>query len=152
MSFWTEVVNWMYIRRSEDVSDVFWTSYLRLVYVLCSEDALRNSRGNYAYKFLSLLKLSLCDSPEVHPKFHQISTVELFESRFDLLKAVSYCRKKLHLRYLTGFYISFWTGESTSSKQAWEVSNLIISRKCMQFYLHSTLFYQKPFSQFIFER
>ena len=152
MSPWTEVVSWMYIRRSEDVSDVFWTSYLRLVYTLCSEDALRNSRRNYTYKFLSLLKLNLCDTPEVHPEFHQISKMELFESCFDRLKAVSYYRKKLHLRYLTGFYISFCTGESTLSNQAWEVSNLIISRKWIQCYLHSTLFYQKDFSQFIFER
>ena len=152
MSPWTEVVNWMYVRRSEDVSDVFLTSYLRLVYVLCSEDALGNSKENYAYKFLSLFKLNLCDTPEVHPEFHQISKVELFESCFDLLKVVSYCRKKLHRRYLTGFYISFCTGESTPSNQTREVSNLTISRKCMQFYLHSTLSYQKPFSQFIFER
>ena len=86
MSPWTEVVNWMYIRRSEDVSDVSWTSYLRLVYVLCSEDALCTSRGNYAYKFLSLLKLSLYDSPEVRPEFHQISKVEIFESHFDQVK------------------------------------------------------------------
>ena len=29
--------------------------------------------------------------------------VELFESHFDLLKAIKYCRKELHLRYLNGF-------------------------------------------------
>ena len=28
-------VNWTYIRRSEDIQDVFWTSYMRSVYVLC---------------------------------------------------------------------------------------------------------------------
>ena len=28
-------VNWTYIRRSEDVLDVFWTSYVRSIYVLC---------------------------------------------------------------------------------------------------------------------
>ena len=31
----TQDVNWTYIRRSEDVLDVFWTSYVRSVYVLC---------------------------------------------------------------------------------------------------------------------
>ena len=31
----TQHVNWTYIRRSEDVLDVFWTSYVRSVYVLC---------------------------------------------------------------------------------------------------------------------
>ena len=30
---WTQDVNWTYIRRSEDVEDVFWTSYVRLIYV-----------------------------------------------------------------------------------------------------------------------
>ena len=28
-------VNWTYIRRSEDVLDLFWTSYVRSIYVLC---------------------------------------------------------------------------------------------------------------------
>ena len=28
-------VNWTYIRRSEAVQDVFWTSYVRWIYVLC---------------------------------------------------------------------------------------------------------------------
>ena len=32
---WTQDVNRTYIRRSEDVQDVFWTSYVRSIYVLC---------------------------------------------------------------------------------------------------------------------
>ena len=28
-------VNWTYIRRSEDIQGVFWTSYVRSIYVLC---------------------------------------------------------------------------------------------------------------------
>ena len=31
----TQDVNWTYIRRSEDVLDVFWMSYVRSIYVLC---------------------------------------------------------------------------------------------------------------------
>ena len=31
----TQDVNWTYIRRWEDVLDVFWTSYVRSIYVLC---------------------------------------------------------------------------------------------------------------------
>ena len=31
----TQDANWTYIRRSEDVQDVFWTSYVRSIYVLC---------------------------------------------------------------------------------------------------------------------
>ena len=31
----TQDVNWTYIRRLEDVQDVFWTSHVRSVYVLC---------------------------------------------------------------------------------------------------------------------
>ena len=34
-SLYTHDVNWTYIRRSEDVQYVFWTSYVRSVYVLC---------------------------------------------------------------------------------------------------------------------
>ena len=32
---WKQGVNWMYIRRSKHVQDVFWMSYLRWIYVLC---------------------------------------------------------------------------------------------------------------------
>ena len=33
---WSQDVNWMYVRRSEeDIQDVFWTSYLLSIYVLC---------------------------------------------------------------------------------------------------------------------
>ena len=28
-------INWTYIRRSEIVLDVFWTSYVRSIYILC---------------------------------------------------------------------------------------------------------------------
>ena len=31
---WTQDVNWKYTRRSEDVQDIFWTSYVRWIYVL----------------------------------------------------------------------------------------------------------------------
>ena len=33
---WAQDVNWTYIRRSEDILEVFWTSYVRSIYVLCS--------------------------------------------------------------------------------------------------------------------
>ena len=31
----TQDANWMYIRRSEDALDVFWTSYVRSIYLVC---------------------------------------------------------------------------------------------------------------------
>ena len=34
-----QYLNWTYIRRSEDVQDVFWTSYVRSIYVLCLWEA-----------------------------------------------------------------------------------------------------------------
>ena len=32
---WTQWENGTFIRRSEDVYDIFWTSYVRPIYVLC---------------------------------------------------------------------------------------------------------------------
>ena len=32
---WTQDVNWAYIRRSEDILDLFWMSYVRSICVLC---------------------------------------------------------------------------------------------------------------------
>ena len=43
----TQGVNWTYIRRSEDVLDVFWTSYVRSFYVLC----LQGYYGNYHFLY-----------------------------------------------------------------------------------------------------
>ena len=36
---WTQNVNWTYMRSSKDVLDIFWTSYVRSIYVLCSGDS-----------------------------------------------------------------------------------------------------------------
>ena len=33
-TFWAEDASWTYIRRSEGVQDVFWTFYVRSIYVL----------------------------------------------------------------------------------------------------------------------
>ena len=33
----TQDVNWTYIRRSEDIQNVFWTSYVHSIYVLCGK-------------------------------------------------------------------------------------------------------------------
>ena len=32
---WAQDVNWTYVRLSEDVLDIFWTSYIHSIYVLC---------------------------------------------------------------------------------------------------------------------
>ena len=34
---WTQDVNSTYIRLSEDIQDVFWTSYVRSIYIQCLE-------------------------------------------------------------------------------------------------------------------
>ena len=43
----TQDVNWTYIRRSEDVLHVFWTSYVRSIYVLCLRDINRKEKVTY---------------------------------------------------------------------------------------------------------
>ena len=35
LTSWTQDVKWTYMRRLEDVLEVFWTSYVRSAYVLC---------------------------------------------------------------------------------------------------------------------
>ena len=49
---WTQGVNWTYIRPSEDVQDVFWSSYIRSIYVLCPGGMV-----------LEMTLLSLCLEP-----------------------------------------------------------------------------------------
>ena len=49
---WAQAVNCTYIRRSEDVQDVFWTSYVRAVYGLCQVVLILLST-QYKYKFFT---------------------------------------------------------------------------------------------------
>ena len=39
---YTQGINWTYLGGSEDVLDVFWTSYVRSFYVLCLQGKDRN--------------------------------------------------------------------------------------------------------------
>ena len=43
----TQNVNWTYIRSSEDILDVFWTSYVRSMYVLCLRGFLSKVRFDF---------------------------------------------------------------------------------------------------------
>ena len=47
---WTQGVNWTYMRRSEDAQGVFWTSYVRSIYVLCPV--------GYLFQFMSIEAIS----------------------------------------------------------------------------------------------
>ena len=58
----TQDVNWTYIRRSEDVLDVFWTSYVRSIYVLClwgKEETSLTWIACYSLSQLKLLSMAL---------------------------------------------------------------------------------------------
>ena len=48
---WTQDVNWTYTRRSEDALDVFLTSYVRSIYILCP--------GGYFFAKSSILNIRL---------------------------------------------------------------------------------------------
>ena len=50
---WFQDVNWTYIRRSEDVQGMPWTSYVRSIYVL----RLRGSKYISKYIFAMFLKV-----------------------------------------------------------------------------------------------
>ena len=51
----TQDVNWTYIRPSEDAQDVFWTSYLRSIYVLCLQG--ESYGGNPVFEKCSVGKI-----------------------------------------------------------------------------------------------
>ena len=57
MTPWTQDVNWTYKRRSEDVLDVFWMSYIRSICVLCP-------RGGSVRPFSTLWKSSSLEEYE----------------------------------------------------------------------------------------
>ena len=63
----TQDVNWAHIRRSEEVQDVFWTSYVRSIYVLCLRGPPRlcNNAGDMN---LSLLKWKSFNNAKINPK------------------------------------------------------------------------------------
>ena len=49
---WTQDVNWTYIRRSADVQDVFWKSYVRSIYILCPGGNLQKNPAFYNYSLI----------------------------------------------------------------------------------------------------
>ena len=53
---WAQDVNWTYIKRSEDVQDVFWTSYVRSIYVLCLRGRIDIMSNTSIVTFKLLLK------------------------------------------------------------------------------------------------
>ena len=55
---WAQDVNWAYIRRLEDVQDVFWMSYVHAIYVLCPRGTqIFQGKDSTADRYgLSLLK------------------------------------------------------------------------------------------------
>ena len=67
---WTQEVNWVYTRRSEDGLYVFWTAYVRLIFVMCSglfvqnraeyrnwENNITNLQTNIIYCHINGLKI-----------------------------------------------------------------------------------------------
>ena len=66
---WTQDVNWTYIRRSQDVHDVFWTSYVHSIYALCPvgiDDEKASTRHSCKKRFKSQQGLPL-HSAWAHP-------------------------------------------------------------------------------------
>ena len=45
---WTQDVDWQYIRRSEDVKNVFWASYVRPIYILCPGGNFTQSKNMFS--------------------------------------------------------------------------------------------------------
>ena len=43
----TQDINWTYIGRSEDILDVFWTSYVRSIYVLCLRGGFNDNGASW---------------------------------------------------------------------------------------------------------
>ena len=50
----TQDVNWTYIRRSDDVLDVFWTSYVHTIYVLCLQGRIPEIFLRYPDRFKNI--------------------------------------------------------------------------------------------------
>ena len=56
---WTQNINWAYIKRPEDVQDLFWTPYISSIYIQCPGDTLIISSMPLSkiYRLSSKLKL-----------------------------------------------------------------------------------------------
>ena len=70
---WTQDVNSMYIRRSEDVQDVWWTSYVRSIYVLSRKDNISNNvdcRSSYSNECMHCKYVSIYQHACIYQHFH----------------------------------------------------------------------------------
>ena len=104
---WRQDVNWTYIRRSEDILDIFWMPYIRSICVLCP--------GGNKY----IIDQTLYNVP---PQFHVIMRHILFEllgkhvnnktvSKFTFSKAV------IFFFFLSGFSLQTLTIHRTAGER-----------------------------------
>ena len=73
LSTWTQDANWTYRKRLEDVQDVFWTSCVRSVYILCPgvQGALFN------FKYQRNISFGLLHLPKAKWDFTRSSKVKI---------------------------------------------------------------------------
>ena len=70
---WTQDVNSMYIRRSEDVQDVWWTFYVRSIYVLSRKDNISNNvdyKSSYSNECMHCKYVSIYQHACIYQHFH----------------------------------------------------------------------------------
>ena len=87
---WTQGINWTYIRRSEDVLDVFWTCYVRSIYVMC----LRGNRFGQHY--------------QKPPKSWKIENAEIWAQNFERDIVPTNQLNLTHTHLKDALYCRYW--------------------------------------------
>ena len=80
----TQGVNWAYIRRSEDVQDVFWMSYVRSIYVLCLRACLNNGFWQGSFVRICWVFNRSAWTKKLYPSFFK----KAFVFRFKVIRAL----------------------------------------------------------------
>ena len=109
-------VNWTYIRRSEDVQDVFWTFYVRSVYVLCL-------RGRCRIK-LFCVKIQL--NQGVYTQYSNVFTY-VRNHRYKIIHMENQMKVICSLKFWTWRFLSFLSHSVSHPWSCFQEENIFFS-------------------------
>ena len=95
-------LNWTNIRRSEDALVVFWTSYVRSIYILCprSKDIKSYYQCCVSLPWMHLIKWKLkLKFPSLYPKEHIRRGRNKYQSKRELSQITKNCGKMIIICY-----------------------------------------------------
>ena len=132
---WIQDVHWTYIRRSKDVQDILWMSYVHSIYVLCPKG--RRGEGSYLPKDKTWKQLS--HSEDCRVKQIQISSFFFCVS----LSCTKYEQLQLRTNSKSSNSVKMRDSRQAASVQVGHPTSINLLNACVRYFLSDFYFFTK---------